>query len=306
MDAIKILGAFASALNIDVAELTGKLKTGDAWNTDAAETIADVISSQFRAVKEAQFKRGVREKGKEFEKLLGKHGFQNPSKLEGEELVNEFVETLKGEATQKGADPAKMSKEELLKLPEVKSIFEEGKRTGAANFETLKAEFDREKASWQQQRVKDKAAAILPSLLEEANIVLDVKGVEGSKARRIAAISSMIDWNEVTVNDKGELIFVDQDGHPKTDDAGKPVDFKKTVVGIASGIYEVRTQDPNKGGANPAGNPTNPANPGGEKYTPSFNFNKDEKAFNAAMLNELDPGKRATMLKDWNLETAQQ
>lgn len=301
----KIIGALASALNLDATELFAELKDGDKWAENATELLSGKISAQVKAAKEAQYKRGIREKGKAVEQYLRGKGFDNAEKLEGEALLEAAFEFLtpKGGNSGQSGEPAKMTKEDLLKLPEVKALIDEGKKQAGSQFEALKAEYDAAKTTWQTMRIKDLSAAQLPSYLDEAKVILDVPGSQGTKEKRVQAIAALIDWSKVSLNEKNQLIFIDEQGQPATDDFGKPLDFKKHVVGIAAEIYGVHKTDSSKGGAAPGGKPSNPGNTRADKY--AFT---DSKAFQEALFSEPDVSKRAQMRQDWKeqSEAAQQ
>lgn len=301
----KIIGAVASALNLDATELSAELKDGEKWLEEekVAEVLSAKVSAQVKAAKEAQYKRGIREKGKAVEQFLSRAGFANPDKLEGDALLEAAVDFMKASHDGEGGkDPKALTREELAKLPDVKALITEAQRAAGAKYEQLSAQFETEKKSWQSQRIQDLGAARLPEILEEAKVVLDIPGTEGSRAARIKAVNSMIDWGSVGVDDKGAFVFLDSDGQPKTDDFGKPVDFKKHVVSIASGIYGTHLADPKKGGAAPSGGPSGQ---GGGTYQRTFTFT-DAKDFNSQYLGESDQAKRSTMLKDWNIQQKEQ
>lgn len=298
----KIIGAVASALSLDAVELSAELKDGEKWLEEEklAEILSAKVSAQVKAAKEAQRLRGIREKGKAVEQFLSKQGFSNPDKLEGDALLEAYSDYLKASHEGEGGkDPRAMSREDLAKLPDVKALVVDAQKAAGAKYEQLSAQFEAEKKSWQSQRVQDLGAARLPEILEEAKVVLDIKGSEGSRAARIKAVSSMIDWGSVGIDANGGLVFIDSDGQPKTDDFGKPVDFKKHVVGLASGIYGVHLADPKKGGAAPAGGQSGQGGGGTYQRTHSFN---DAADFNARYMVETNVSTRASMLKDWKVQ----
>lgn len=300
----KIIGAIASALNLDATELTADLKEGDNWLEAGklADTLSAKISTQVKAAKEAQYKRGIRERAKSVENYLSKSGFVNSDKLEGDALLEAYTDHLKSSSepdpAHTGKEPAKMTKEDLAKLPEVRALVTEAKQQAGQQIETLKAQYEGDRAKWQRDRVLDVAAAKLPTYLKAANVNLEVPGVADGEEKRLKAIMSMLPANELGLNDAGELVFVDADGLPKTDDFGKPMDVKKFVTDLGANLFGVRKFDPSKGGIDPK-----KGQMPGASAQPVYSFaNKD--AFSSAILIETDPAKRSQMLKDYQTATA--
>ncbi len=298
----KIIGAIASALNLDATELAAELKDGENWLEEGkiAEALLPKMSAQVKAAKEAQYKRGVREKGVAVGKFLSKSGFSNADNLEGDALLEAYTEHIRASAeVPTGGDPKAMPKEELAKLPFVKELVNEGKQSAGAKLAEMQAAHDAERRKWEGDRVKDLAAARIPEFLDGAKVILDVHGVDGSRAARIRAISSQIDWSSVRVGQDGGLVFVDADGNPKTDDFGKPMDFKKHVVEIGSATFGTHAATPGKGGAGPTGTPS-----GGQSGGKVYSFASTED-FNAQYMREADAAKRSQMLKDFKQQQSE-
>jgi hypothetical protein len=295
----KIIGAIASALNLDATELTADLKEGENWLEAGklSETLFAKISAQVKAAKEAQYKRGIRERAKSVESFLSKSGFVNAEKLEGDALLEAYTEHLKASAdtdtAHAGKEPAKMSKDDLAKLPEVKALVNEAKQQAGQQIETLKTQYDTDRTKWQRDRILDVAQAKLPAYLKAANINLEVPGVADGEEKRIKAIMSMLPTGDMGLNEKGELVFMDSDGQPKTDDFGKPLDFKKHVTELGANLFGIRKVDPSKSGVAPQNGQKPGAN---DQRVYSF---ADKDAFSAAILVEADPAKRSKMLKDF-------
>ena len=113
----KILGAIASALQIDASELSAALKDGEAFLPDdqLAEKLKDVAAERLKAAKDAQHKRGQREIGDSIEKWAKAKGFSNDEKLKGTALLDAVFDTVDSKAPE-GNDPTKFTKEELSLL----------------------------------------------------------------------------------------------------------------------------------------------------------------------------------------------
>ncbi len=141
--------------------------------------------------------------------------------------------------------------------------------------------------------------AMIPDILLSANVILDVPN-GARREDRIKAVIQLINTGELGLNDKGEIVFVDETGAPRADDFGKPIDFKKKVVEIGTSLFGVQKQDPAKGGANP------PANTGGGngEYKPMYRF-ADANEYSKMWGSEPDAAKRAQMTSDFNHQQKQ-
>lgn len=296
----KAIGAIASALSLDVSEFTAALKDGDKWLADdeLAAKIGDLTAQQVKAAKEAQHKRGQRETWTAIEKRLKAQGFTNEEKLQNLALLDAFFDGYTPEKAPEGKEPAQFTKDELVKLPTVKSLMQEAKAEAGKAFEALKSEYETAKTTWQKQRVSDVAKRRLVEHLEEGKVVLDLPGSNVSKSKRVEAIASMLNWSEIGLDKNGEPIFVDADGNPKTDDFGKQIDFKKHVLSIGSELFGVLKQDPAKGGANPTQGGAAGAAGGNGEYTPKYTF-ATQKDFDTAYRGVSEASERFQMMKDW-------
>lgn len=297
----KLILGIASALSIDAEELAS-LKDGEKWLDESAltEKFSEIVKAQVTAAKDAQFKRGFREKESAVKRFLRNAGFSEVGKLEGDGLLEAYTEHVKTtvEAPENGGkDPHKMTREELAKLPEVKALTLEAKQQAGQQYEALKGEFEQAQTKWKRSRVEDVANAKVPNYLKSANINLEVPGSAEGESKRVRAILSMLNFGELDVDKDGELIFVDQDGQPKVNDFGKPIDAKKHIAEIGADLFGIRKIDPSKGGVNPIIG----QKPGGSDPK-VFTFGGDQKAFDASFMTESDPAKRAQMLKDFKTE----
>jgi len=122
----EILKAIASGLKLDSEQFLADFKQGEGFisEKEAAEKLAAFIPEKVKAANETAKKVGRSEVNKRFSRLIKDSGFENPEALEGEPLFSAFLE-WKGEGQHIEGEPGKLSKEELLKLPVVKSIVQE-------------------------------------------------------------------------------------------------------------------------------------------------------------------------------------
>ena len=303
----KVIGAIASALSLDASEFTAALKDGDKWLADdaLADKIGELAAAQVKAAKEAQHKRGQRETWTAVEKRLKAQGFENAEKLQNVAMLDAFFEAYGPEKAPEGKTPEQFTKEDLVKLPIVKSLMQEAKAEAGKQYDTLKNEYETAKKDWQKQRVQDVAKRKMIEYLEEGKILLDLPGSTVNKAKRVEAISAMLNWSEIGVNDKGEVVFGDADGNVKTDDFGKALDFKKQVVSIGTELFGVLKQDPTKAGAQPSGSGAAGAAGGGNgQHVQKYTF-ATQADFDKAMLGTADNAERFQMLKDWQHQQQQ-
>jgi len=297
----KLILGIANALSIGSEELAD-LKNGETWldENEVSAKFAEIVKGQVTAAKDAQFKRGIREKESAVKRFLRNAGFANEAKLEGDALLEAYTDHVKGsfEPGEPGKEPTKMTREDLLKLPEVKNLLVETKQQVGKEFEAFKAESEQVISKMKRERVGDIARVRIPAILEAANVNLEVAGVANSKETRIKAVMAMLDGGEIGLDDKGDLVFLDADGSPKSDDYGKPFDLKKHVARIGEDLFGVRKIDPGKGGADPR----NGQKPGGSD--PKVYTFENQAAFDSAFMTETEPAKRAQMLKDFKTQAA--
>lgn len=295
-DFSKILGVIASALHLDANELETALKDGDDWQSDEviADKLRETISGQVKAAKDAQLKRGTRESWAAVEKWVKAQGFQPEGDIKGTEMLEAFADHLKGSAS--GVDG--QDKDALAKNPLVKQLMSEAKAEVGKKYEALQADFDGYKRNVQREKVSEVAKSRMAQYLEEGKVLLEVPGAQVSKQQRIEAVSKFLNLDEVGLDDKGNPVFVDPDGNVKTDDFGKPIDFKKHVVTIGEQLYGIVKQDPGKSGGNP--NPGAGSGAAGD-YKPVYRF-ANSAEYDAAKFSEPDAAKRAQMAKDYQYQ----
>ena len=306
----KTIQALASALNLDAEEFAAALRDGEKWLEDdkMAEKIGQTVRDQVKAAKEAQLKRGKRETMLSVERWMKLQGFDNPDKLQGDELFDAFAEHQKAKTTPAGdpADgggkkPGEMSREDLAKLPAVKELMTDAVKGAAAKYEAVKAEFEQYQKKTEVERIATAARQRAAQVLEEGKAILEVPGSGITKAQRLETFYRLLEFDKMKVDEKGEIVLLDDNGDPLVNDMGKPVSFKDKVLEINKGLYGFHTQDPNKGGGNP------PAN-GGQKpgeWKPSMTFT-DQAAYDNFYRTETDPVKRAEGAKSWRFQQEQQ
>lgn len=299
-----ILG-IASALKLDAPAFVATLKDSDGkWIADdeMAEKFEAIIQERFAAARTTNKKAFQGEYNTLLQKFVKGRGFDNVDNLSGKELLEAYA-AWADESQPAGADgrkAAEMTLDELAKTPVGKQLIAKSKEEAGKAYQQLQGEYESAKKKWTTERVSDVAKRRMLEHLEEAKVMLEVQGSTVSRAKRVEAISSLLNFSELGLNEKGEPVFVDADGNPKTDEFGKPIDFKKHVVGLGSELYGIVKQDPNKGGANPP-----QSGPGGaagqgtghvRKYFPDTPEKYEE------MRRTLPTTEYAQLRTDWNLQ----
>lgn len=303
----------ASALKIDADELIAKLKDdGGEWLPDSeiskrlVSELTTAATAATEAAAEAARRKGQSEETKRLKRLVKSAGFENPDNLIGDELFEAFT-AWKDE--QKGGDapPAdnidKLSKDDLAKLPIVKSLINEAVQVGAQRFESLKkdlektqTEFEKYKGEVVEGQVKSVAKAKVREALKRGNVILSVDGLDIDPEERINAVFERF-WSreKVGLNADGQPIILDADGQPKTDPAfGKQIDFDEIVVAVAKPMFGVSTQNPAHSGSGIQ--QTSNGKPAG--YTPTMRFNSQQE-YDNYVSGEPDGTKRTEAAKSW-------
>lgn len=303
----KLITALASALQMTATEFTAALKDGDNLPEGDALTdkVKEVAAARLKAAKEQQYTRGKNEVAKS----VGRWAKERGVSFEGEK-VEDILEAATEAFEQKAAtppegnDPSKFSREDLLKLPVVKELLQGARQEAVKPFEAQKETYEAALKKERLARVADIAKREAAEFLEAENIILEIPEMGIKKAERLKAIYSNIDFNSLGTDDKGNIIVLDEDGKPKTDDFGKPVEYKSIVVDTAKPMFGVRSQNPNNGGANP-GTGASGAQGQGAAYKPTYTF-ASQADYEKALSGENDNAKRATMGRDYLLQQQQQ
>ena len=288
----KVFEVLSTLLNVDIESLKGD--DGNFLPEDQIATkVADTVKESLKSAKDEQHKRGLREQDASVQKWMKAQGFEIPSGMKGTEAVEAFAAWKTEQDSSKDADPAKLSKEELLKLPVVKTLISEKLTAAEQQVAATKAEFDQYKTTQKRQSIESVGQAFIEKTLREKGAVLEVPTLGIKAEDRLKAISRLIDWTKVDLNEKNELVMIDDDGEIKKDDFGKPLKFDAHVIEVATPIVGIAKQDPSKKGAQPI---TKESDQGSGQS--KFVF-ADAKEYNDYISREPDSKKRLQAMKDY-------
>lgn len=282
----EILKAIASGLKLDAEQFLADFKNGDDFipEKEVAAKLAAFIPDKVKAANETAKKVGRSEVNKKLSRLITQSGFENPESLEGEPLFTAFVE-WKGEQTQHiDGDPAKLSKDDLLKLPIVKSIVQEVTAKAGEKFNAEKKALEDRVTLAENTRKGFLVEKQMLGFLEKAKVNLG--DTPEQKSLRLELLRSRIPLSKIEIGENDSVKLLGADGYE--------TDFEKAVTEIAIPVFGVVTQDKNKGGSGAQGSATG-GNAG--KTGPTFTF-ASEGDFNAQYF-KASPADRATMFNDW-------
>lgn len=292
----KVYSAIASALKLD-AQWLATLKNGEDWlsEDEIADAVSAIISERVKAAATNSRETGKREINDQVRKFVKSMGFDNPDNLQGKELLQAY-DDWRVDGAEPGKKPADMTEEEIVKLPAFKKVL--GVKLGEAQnqLQAMQAEVEKVKATAKQERVSGTLKAWLSKTLEEGKVVLEVPGSTISRENRINAIMRQLDTSKIDVDEKGNPFLLDEDGSPKVDTFGKPINLAKVVVEeIAAPLYGIHSQNPNHGGGNP--NPQGAQGAQGD-WKPSMRF-ANQAEYDAYKMKEPDPAKRLEATMSW-------
>lgn len=305
----------ASALKLDADEWIASLKTdGGEWKseTEIAKSIVakftEASTAATESVRDIAHRKGQSEMSTKFSKLIKNSGFENPDNLKGDEYFEAFAAWKSEDAS--GQPPTatpldQWTRDDLEKLPIVKSLKLEAIQAGAQKFEALKNDYDAKQAEFEkfkhgvvEGRVKEATKTKVREALKRGNVILSVEGLDIDPEERVQAVFERF-WNreKVGLNADGNPIILNEDGDPKTDPAfGKPIDFDEIVVGVAKPMFGVSTQNPTHGGSGITQSSNGNGKPGA--YTPTMRFNSQQEK-DTYVMNEPDPAKQLEAHKSW-------
>jgi len=306
----KLYKALATAFKTNADEFVTTLKNADdEWLSDD-EIITKVKSLVAEKVAAASTKargQGQAEQNAKILKHVKGEGYENPDNLQGDELLAAFkdwqTENTPGAPPPGDAKVDEMDRKTLLKLPIVKELIQAAKQDSGKTFEALKVQFDtykvqveKEKEQTSHERVWEKAEKAI-ALAAKKGLNLKVEGDGISEDDRVRALATIIRaGKKVGLSDKGEPIFLGDDGMPEADEFGNAIPFSETVIRLGKPLFGILKQDPNHEGATI---PANRANGDAGEYVPKFRF-ANAQEYDSRIMASVDPAERAELTKARN------
>ena len=284
-----ILGAIASALQLDADTLTTFKDDQGEWlpEADLSQKLQTVVKDRIGAYGQEKVNEGIRRNATTLEKWAKAKGFENPDKLKGEALY----EALAAHMGSTNPEPGELTPETAKKHPIFKQVLAAEMQAARAEMEAKTREHEAYKAQIEAERVQDVARREAVAALEAGKVRLSADGTD--KEARLNAVL-MIMQNEKVGIDKqtGKPVLLDDEGEPRKDTWGNPVDFAKHVAAIGEKMFGKDDFDPKKGSPSPGMNPAS----GGKN--PQMTF-KSQADFDAWFANETDGAKRMTGQTAW-------
>ena len=203
----------AAPLKLDADEWIASLKDdGGEWLAD--EKIAKIVVAKFteaataatESARDIAHRKGQSEMSTKFLKLIKNSGFENPDNLKGDELFEAYAawksESASGQPP--SATPIEQwTREDLEKLPIVKSLKLEAVQIGAQKYEALKKDFDAKQAEFEQFKkgvsegdTKKATKEAVRKALKSGNVILTVEGLDIDPEERVQSVFERL-WNHI-------------------------------------------------------------------------------------------------------------
>lgn len=284
-----ILGAIASAFQLDADTLTTFKDDQGEWlpEADLSQKLQTVVKDRIGKHGQMKVDEGIRRNAEQLEKWAKAKGFQNPDRLKGEALYEALAAHM-GSST--NPEPGELTPETAKKHPIFKQVLAAEMQAARTEMEAKTREHEAYKAQIEAERVQDVARREAVAALEAGKVRLSVDGTD--KDTRLNAVLMMLKNEKVGIDATGKPVLLDDDGEPKKDTWGNPVDFAKHVAAIGEKMFGKDDFDPKKGSPSPGMNPAS----GGKN--PQMTF-KSQADFDAWFANETDGAKRMTGQTAW-------
>lgn len=252
---------------------------------EVEQYLSDVFGSKFRDIAEGQFKRGLREKGEQFEKEI-KEKYGLTSTAQGVNLVSELLEsnaTKIREESGKGA--TKLTAETAKDNPIVRELLTQAVTDAIAEKETIISGLENDLNS---ERTKQNVASVKDTIRQiQANQKWRFDETLRSKQEDI--FFKAIDFSKFKKDENGKYIPVDEKGNHLLGDNYQKVSIEDYISSMNP--YGVHEFDPNV------------STPGSTSQTPNGTPSGEGANFNG--INLKDPEAVAKYVSDPSVKPEQ-
>ncbi len=196
-----------------------------------------------------QYNRGLKEGATKFEKAIRGLG-EFDADLQGVDLLNALVEAQK---SAKGDN--EITEQFLAKNPVANQWLNTKLAKSSEAVEALKQEYETKFNTITRERQAEKIDVVVFDWLDQNNW----NAGEGKiKESRRSAIRQLLNYDRINMDDKGQLVILDENGAPARDEMEHPIkwtDYIKQIGDAVGGFNKVK----------PSGTPPSPGSTGGDK-----------------------------------------
>lgn len=279
----EIIALLALAMGKPNEEITASLEKDGVMPEGQAlvDSAKGLLTKHISDVKKEQHKRGSRETHAKYRSEIKSRWADAPSDVTDDlEFFKEFLETKEG-----SADPAGMSKEDLVKNPVVKSLITEQVQRQKEQYAKLQDELHKTREQYETETAKILAQTQLQAVVNETKVILGED--DQTRQRRLKTLETLIFNGRKMKAEGGKLVFLDANGDPETDDAGNPITLKNLVLQEGA-VFGFHKQDPGKAGAGAGSGNGKEGGSAKMKFTTKEDFQKylEQNAHDAEKITE--------------------
>jgi hypothetical protein len=224
----ELLGGLLPLITRKSGEFLSALKEEDGqFKEDAIEQVKELASQHIQQ----QYKRGRKERGKEYEHVIRRRFPDLEGDLQGDDLVNAIPEPTPPREPSEGEFDldATMARPEVQQR--IRAISQKATETIAKEKQALEQKLAETASAYDR---KERQAVLDRYVLERAaahNIPLSVKGDDALTAKRQRTLRRLLNVDEFTISD-GIPVPVDEKGEPRHDENGLALTFDDVLLEV--------------------------------------------------------------------------
>ena len=246
--------------------------------------VADKVGERITEIKNAEFNKAKSKTAKALESIVKSAG------IEEFEDVEDAVRKLADKANEKGqtsdVDLSTLTPSQLAKIP----AFQAFKEAKESELSTLKADYEKTVKAQKLDTVAAKAKERALSLLTEKQAKFTTPD------KQLNALFKMIGVDFLDLDEKGNIIVLDEKGEPRIDAHHNKVSFDDLILEEWEPLFGFNAIDPNKKTPQPAAGNNKPTN-----QQPGTKFDSWDAA-NKAVNSEGDAKRRGELMKAMNAQ----